>query len=145
MRWSEIWSAEHEPSESQIREFIGTNLWDDLNAHLQQTYNIRPKLFYSDCSMQDGIWKGWSIKYKKGSKALCTLYPKQGHFLALIPIGLREMNEVELLIPTCTEYTQNLFKQTVFGHTGKSLAFDVTDESILRDIKSLITIRVTAR
>jgi len=63
-----------------------------------------------------------------------------------MPIGLREMNETELLTSLCTdnftEYTKNLFEQTVTGHNGKSLAFDVTDENILHDVKNLIAIRV---
>ena len=145
MLWSELWGDEHEPSDYQIKEFVDTPLWDDLANHLQQTYNVKPKLFYSCCSMQNGLWKGWNIKYKKSGKSLCTLYPKQGYFLSLVPIGLREMNEAELLMPLCTEYTQNLFKQTVCGHNGKSLAFDVKNENILHDVKKLIALRATSR
>jgi len=142
MQWSELFNNELEPLDSQIREYVYTPLWDNLDNHLQQTYNVQPKLFYSCCSMQEGMWKGWNVKYKKSGKSLCTLYPKQGYFLSLVPIGLREMHEAELLMPLCTEYTQNLFKQTVSGHNGKSLAFDVRNEDILRDIKKLIAIRV---
>jgi len=60
----------------------------------------------------------------------------------LVPIGLGEMAEAELLMPTYTKYTQNLFRRTAAGHTGKSLAFEVKDESILQDVKKLITIRM---
>jgi len=145
MQWSEIWDNGHEPTESQIQEFVDTPLWDNLTKYLQQTYNVKPKLFYSCCSMEKGLWKGWNVKYKKSGKSLCTLYPKQGYFLSLVPIGLREMNEAELLMSLCTEYTQNLFKQTASGHNGKSLAFDVKNESILNDMKNLIDLRVTSR
>ena len=61
--------------------------------------------------MDGGYWKGWNVKYKKSGKSLCTLYPKQGYILALMPVGLREMNEAELLMPSCTQYTRTLFEQ----------------------------------
>jgi len=145
INWSELWDKESEPSGSQIKEFIDTCLWDDLGNYLQQEYNVKPKLSYSGCSMDKGNWKGWNVKYKKSSKALCTLYPKRGYFLALLPIGLREMGEAEILISTCTEYTQNLFAQTVSGRNGKSLAFEVKSEDVLLDMKKLIAIRVASR
>jgi hypothetical protein len=50
------------------------------------------------------------------------------------------MSEAELLMPLCTEYTQELFKRS--GGTGyKSMAFEVRDESVLHDVKNLIEIR----
>ena len=142
MQWNEMFGLAHEPSNHQVKEFVDTHLWDDLDDFLQQTCNIRPKLFYSNCSMDKGIWKGWNAKYKKSGKSLCTLYPKQGYFIALMPIGVREMNEAELLMPLCTAYTQNLFKQSAFGRNGKSLAFEVKNEGTLKDIKKLIAIRM---
>jgi AraC family transcriptional regulator len=145
LQWSELFGKEHEPSDSQIKEFVDTPLWDDLDNHLKQTYNVKPKLFYSSCSMQQGMWKGWNVKYRKSGKSLCTLYPKQGHILSLVPIGLREMTEAELLIPICTEYTQNLFSQTTTGRNGKSLAFVVDNEKVLHDMKELIALRATSR
>jgi len=143
--WSELFNGEREPSESHIEEFVNTPLWNEFVGYLQQSYNIKPKLSYSECSMDDGSWKGWNVKYKKSGKALCTLYPKRGYFRSLVQIGLREMNEAELLMPLCTEYTQNLFKQTVFGRSGKSLAFDVKNADILNDMKELIALRVTTK
>ena len=145
MQWSELFNADHEPSDIQTKEFVGTSLWNDLTDYLQKTYNVKPKLFYSNCSMENGLWKGWNVKYKKGGKSLCTLYPKQGYFLSLVPVGSREMTEAELLMPLCTEYTQNLFKQTTSGYHGKSLAFHVKNESVLSDMKSLLELRSASR
>ena len=141
MQWSELFDAENEPQDSQVKEFVNSPLWDGLDGHLRQEYNVKPKLAYSNCAMDAGLWKGWNVKYKKSGKSLCTVYPKQGYLLVLLQVGLREMNETELLMPTCTEYTQNLFNQAVVGHIGKFLAFDVQDENVLDDIKKLIAVR----
>ncbi|MCL2696988.1 MAG: DUF3788 domain-containing protein [Oscillospiraceae bacterium] len=144
MQWYELFDKEREPSENQVNEYVDSPLWGKLNDYLKQTYNIKPKLAYSGCAMDKGMWKGWNIKYKKSGKSLCTLYPKQGYILALIPIGVREMNEAELLMPLCTDYTKELFKRSG-GQTGKSLAFEVQDENVLHDMKNLIEIRVKTK
>lgn len=145
MQWSEVYGDGHEPLNSQIKKFVDTSLWDDLANHLQQTYNVEPKLFYSCCSMDKGFWKGWNVKYKKSGRALCTLYPKQGYFIALITVGAKEIAEIDLLIPLCDEYTQDLYSRTEFGTAGKSLAVEVRNENILRDVKNLIALRNGSR
>mgnify|MGYP005779037109 CR=1 FL=1 len=145
MQWSELFDDEHEPLDNQIKEFVDSPLWDDLANYLHQTYDIHPKLFYSRCSMQKGFWKGWNVKYKKNDKSLCTLYPKQGYFIALIAVGSKEVVEADSLIPFCDEYTQNLYSQTKFGTVGKSLPVEVTNESILCDVKNLIALRAGSR
>jgi len=89
--------------------------------------------------------KGWNIKYRKGGKSLCTLYPMQGYFIVLAVIGEREINEAELLMPLCSEYTQNLFKQTISGYSGKWMMIDVKKPAVLNDVKNIITLRVSRR
>ena len=139
--WNEVYDANNEPSGSQIIEFVKTPLWDDLDSYLKQKYNIQPQLFYSNCSMDKGYWKGWNVKYKKSGKSLCTLYPKDGYFLALIPVSAKDLDEAEILIKLCDKYTQDLYHQTKSGNTGKSLAMEVKNKKILADLKSLVALR----
>jgi len=142
MQWNELYGSGNEPTESQIREYIDSPLFEDLDIWLRQTFNVKPKLFYSNCAMDKGLWKGWNVKYKKSGKALCTIYPKQGYILSLVPVGEREMTEAELLMPLCTVYTQNLFKTSASGRSSTSLAFVAENEDVLHDMKSVITLRV---
>ena len=139
--WGEKYGKDNKPTEKNISEFVSSKLWNELNNYMRETCNITPQTAYSGCSMNAGIWKGWNVKYKKSGKSMCTVYPKQGWLLVLIPIGLKEIDEAELILPLCTKYTQNLFKQAVLGRNGKSLAFEVKNEDILNDIKKLIAIR----
>lgn len=124
MQWSELYDSEHKPSDIQITEFADTPLWNDLTTHLQQTYHVEPKLFYSCCTMQEGFWEGW--------------------FAALINVGAKELVEADLLMPFCDVYTQDLYKQTKSGRFGKSLAVEVTNHTILRDAKNLIALRINS-
>ena len=144
MHWYELFDREHEPSETQIREYIDTSLFDDLDAYLRHTYKVKPRMAYSNCGMDKGLWRGWNIKYQKGGKSLCTLYPKQGYLHLLLPVGMRDMDEAEVMIQSCTAYTQDLFNHTVCGHNGKSLAFEVNDEAVLEDMKIMIGLRVSS-
>ena len=140
--WSDLFDSENEPSVSQIKEFVEAPLWDDLDNFLQKTYAVKPKLSYSSCNMDKGFWKGWNVKYKKSGKALCTLYPKNGYFMALVPVGAKEITEADLLIPTCCEYMQNLYNSAKGGAAFRSLAIEVTKVEILNDMKKLIGLRV---
>lgn len=143
MQWNELFGKEHEPPNAQIADFVATPLWDDLAEYLQKTYNIKPKIEYSGCAMDGGIWKGWNVKYKKGGKSLCTLYPKQGYFLSLITIAEKDAAEADLLIPLCCDYVRVLYNQARFGKNyGKMLGLEVTSEEILRDMKELTALRV---
>ena len=144
MQWYELFDREHEPSDVQIREFVDTPLFDELDGHLRETYKVKPKLAYSGCVMDGGMWKGWNIKYQKNGKSLCTLYPKQGYLKLLVTIGARGVNEAELLMPMCTTYIQSLFVQSDF-HGSRYLGIDLRDESVLHDVKSLIEIRAKTK
>lgn len=138
MEWFSMYNQETEPTLSQISEFIDNSLWQDINSFLQDNYGIEPKIEYSVCSAQ----RGWNIKYKKNGKSLCTLYPMEGYFIALVVVGKKELTEAEFLLVICSEYTQNLYKNTSLYNGSKWLMMNITDEKILDDMKELIKIRV---
>ena len=142
--WNDLYDREHEPSEAQIKEYVNTPLFEELDSHLRQTYKVKPKVAYSGCKMDGGAWQGWNIKYQKSGKSLCTLYPKQGYLLLLITIGVRGVNEAELLMPMCTEYIQNLYKESDF-HGSKYFGIELRDEDVLRDVRNLVEIRAKTK
>ena len=142
MNWSELYHSENPPTDKDIANYIGNNLWLELNIYLKETYPVQPKMTYSNCSMDKGIWKGWNVKYQKSGKALCTLYPRQGLFLTMVVVGAKEMTEAELLMPLCCEYTQKLFNEIPVHMGGKYLMMSVTDGDILDDVKKIVALRV---
>ena len=142
MEWYELYGKETPPTNEQIEDFIESPLWRELHNDLCEAYAVKPKVEYSNCLMDQGVWKGWNIKYKKSGKSLCTLYPRQGYFIAMIVVGAKEAVEADLMIPLCDSYTQNLYHQTKVHMGGKWLSMEVTSESILRDVLNLIALRV---
>lgn len=137
MDWNTLYSKEKSPSMEQVTEYINNSLWTDFNNRIQSTYRIRPCMEHSRCSMQ----AGWNIKYKKGGKSLCTLYPMQGYFIALVVVGSRELTEAEFLMPQCSDYVQTVFKNTKTGNGQKWLMLDVRDREIMDDVFRLINLR----
>ena len=137
MEWNLMYSIGKKPTWNQINEFINNTLWTDLNSRIQMNYQIEPIIEYSRCSMQSG----WNIKYKKSGKSLCTLYPMSGYFIVLIVIGNREMQEAEFLIPQCSSYVQDMFKNTKTGQGQKWLMLDVRDQETIDDVFALISLR----
>ena len=136
--WHLLYPGERAPSAEQIADYIQNPVWQALNHHLQRAYDTAPTVAYSGCSMQPG----WNVKYKKSGKSLCTLYPMQGYFIALVAIGPKEMPEAELLILTCSAYTQALFADTKTWQGQKWLMIDVKDEDTAKDVIDLIALRV---
>lgn len=138
MEWYKLFEESKQPTFEDINNFIRNDLWQTLNAYLQDTFKVGPKLTYSKCSMQ----KGWNTKYQKGGKSLCTLYPMEGYFIALIVVGKKELEEVEMMMPLCCEYLQDLYASVDIFNDSKWLMINVTKQEVLEDVKKLIHIRV---
>ena len=91
----EMFDKDVQPAESEIEDFVGTELFTDLHNHVCERYNVKPKMAYSNCAMDNNIWRGWNIKYQKSGKSLCTIYPQQGYFLVLVPGKSFEVKNAE--------------------------------------------------
>ncbi|MBO0450867.1 DUF3788 domain-containing protein [Candidatus Enterococcus murrayae] len=141
MQWYELFHEDIEPTDRQISDFISNPLWQELSEYLIQTYAVKPKRAYSGCSMGEGYWKGWNIKFKKNGKALCTAYPKQGYFVAMVSFSAKELDDANALVSMCCEYTKNKYQNAKSSKLGKSISFEVTDQNILQDIKELAALR----
>lgn len=93
----EVFNKETQPTESEITDFVGTELFTDLDNYLCDSYKVKPKLAYSNCAMDNNVWRGWNIKYQKSGKSLCTIYPQQGYFLVLVPGKSFEVRNVDIV------------------------------------------------
>ena len=138
MNWNEQFSRDQQPQLSQIAQYIGLPLWDDLCAYVEQTYAVAPHVEHSVCSGAPG----WNIKYRKSGRALCTLYPARGYFTCLVSVGTAEATEAEMILNTCTEYLRELYGRAKPFNGSRWLMVDVTDAAILEDAKRLIALRV---
>ncbi len=143
--WNELFGSDRIPTFEDIRAYIGEAMpvWDELVIYIEETYKAKQQLDYSKCSAQPG----WNVKYKKSSKSLCTLYPMPNYFIALVVVGAKEEDEVELAMRAgvFSEYVKELYQKTAFSAMGRWLMIEVKHKDILKDIKALISIRLTSR
>jgi len=142
MNWDEKFNEDNVPSKEDIGAYIKETrpIWDELTAYIEETYQVKAQSAFSKCPMQPG----WNIKYKKGGKALCTLYPMASYFIALVVVGPKEEDEVKTGIEAglFTDYLKELFYKTSYSAMGRWLMIEVRDKTVLNDIKELLGIRV---
>ena len=139
--WSETYNQDTQPSFKDMDRFINSELWLQLNLVLQRDYNVIPTIQYSKCPSQ----KGWNVKYKKSGKALCTLYPMNNYFIALVVVNGKMEPEAEILIQECCAYLRDLFEKTSSSCGGRWLMIEVKDQNTLEDTLKLIKLRVITR
>ncbi len=140
MTWCELYQSDNMPSFDDVEHYIGRGgtLWTELLSYIEKTYRVQPKMTYSKCAAQPG----WNVKYQKSGKSLCTLYPMNDFFIALVVVGTKEETEVELLLGMLTPYVAGLYRRTSFSCGGRWLMIEVKDKAVLNDVKLLTNIRV---
>ncbi len=140
MDWNEMFDAATMPSDEDIRRFLecAEPLWGELTSWLEDSYRVRPQMAYSKCPGAPG----WNVKYRKGGKSLCTLYPMAGFFIALVVVGAKEESAVEAVSESLTPYVRDMYRGTPAASFGRWLMIRVTNRLVLDDVRDLIAIRV---
>ena len=111
--------------------------WLSLTQHIESDYKAKPQIAYSVCAAKPG----WNLKYKKSGKALCTLYPEPESFTALVVLSAGDMDQFELMSPTCTDELKQLYDKTKLFNNTKWLMICVTNDAVLDDVKKLLALK----
>ena len=83
-------------------------------------------------------------RYKKGGRNLCTAYPEAGSFSVMVVIPAGQMAEADLLVASCSAYTQKLYQDTEPFQGSQWLMLRVDTPEILADLLKLIACRARA-
>ena len=128
----------HIPSEYEMSNYINNELWDKFCEFIRSNYNVNPKFEFSKCSLEFG----WNIKFKKGSRTLCTVYPRENYFCVMIVIGKKEKEQFENILHSFCIEIQDIYKNTRECNNQKWLMIDLEDEDIkYEDVKKILNIR----
>lgn len=122
----------------QMRLRVSDKKFDDLCQHIYETYGVEPFIQYSSCTMMPGD----NLKFRKGSRALCTVYPSDGGFCAMVSIGRKQQDAFDQIFGTLTDQVQAVYRQASPMQGARWLMIDVTDEAVLEDVKTLIALRM---
>lgn len=128
----------HSPTLDEIGTYIQNPVFQKFCSEIKDAYKCTEKIEYSCCSMEPG----WNVKFKKSGKSLCTLYPRESYFTAMIVVGRKEKESVEEILPECTSRLQELYEETKEGNWQRWLMIDLEDhDSMYHDVLRLIKIR----
>lgn len=133
-----------EPGFEDICGYIGGKAegrWRILKRHIEENYASKPETAYSVCAGKPG----WNVKYKKGGKALCTLYPEKEGFIALVVLSGADMEVFEAVKKDYTAYVTELYERCKPFNNTKWLMISVSDDNVLEDVKRLLKLKTSKK
>lgn len=139
--WTQLFPMDRKPSVEELDQYADNPLWPELRQYLKDAYGAEPRMDYSRC----GLEPGWNVKFKKGSKALSTVYLRPGYVTAMVSVAPKDEDAAEGVLLTCTEYTKALYRNTASSKMGRWLMIDLTSPEVLEDLKALLALRVKPR
>jgi hypothetical protein len=137
-RFTRMLDKEHKPTEEEIEAFIGTQgseAWREVKRFVEDNYAIQPETtFY-------GKKYGWTVRYRKSRKTLCSLYPEKGAFTVLIVLGRKESEKVLTIRDALSTKVNELIGTTAQRHDGRWLWIRVTTTKDADDVKKLLRVK----
>jgi len=128
----------HKPTEEEMLRFIGEpakEAWSEIREFIEGQYDLVPEtVFY-------GAKYGWTIRYRKGGKTLCSLFPENGGFTVLVVLGKEESEKALAMTHELSSRIRTLLKNTEQSHDGRWLWIRLLTISDTSDIKKLLQIK----
>ena len=125
----------HKPSEEEIESFVGEQAkeaWQEIRKFVESHYDfISETVFY-------GAKYGWTIRYRKSGKTLCSLFPEKGGFTVLIVLGKKEAEKALSIQNELNSKIKELLSGTEQLHDGQWLWIRVLTAKDTDDIKKLL-------
>lgn len=135
-----IQNQSEEPTLNQIinnmNEYTKYN-FENLLSFLEETYSASPFIAYSKCSGMPG----WNIKYKRGSKSFCTIYPDREYFTVLVVLNQEGIDKVMENKNQYTSYFIDLIDKSGGLNGSKWLMVCVDDNEVLQDVKRTLVFK----
>ena len=122
------------PTEDEIENTIGENsvLWFEMCKYLEENYDFAPELVYY------GKKYGWTIRYRKSGKTLCSLFPEKDAFAVLVVLGMKEVEKTHSMIDKLNSEVRTLFENTEQLRDGRWLWIRVLTKDDIESIKLLL-------
>jgi len=138
MQYERMLDKEHKPSQKEILGYLGDRAgeaWMDIISFLGSHYDFLPEVDYG------GSQYGWSIRYRKSGKSLCTLYPEEGAFTILIVLGKKEVEQFEEYTNEFSTKLVELFTSARQFHDGRWLWIRILDKSDTESVRRLLIMK----
>lgn len=137
MSYERMLNKERKPTKAGMLKWVGKRVmfWSDMRKYLASCYNHKPEIsFY-------GKKYGWSVRYRKSSKTLVTLFPECGGFTVLVVLGKKEVAKAEAVFDKLSMRVQKLFRETKQYHDGRWLWIRPSSKADIKSIKLLLNVK----
>ena len=128
------------PTEEEMVSFIGERAkeaWLEIRQFLEDSYDLVPEtIFY-------GKKYGWTVRYRKGGKTLCSLFPEKGGFTVLIVLGKKESEKALSIRDELSSKIHKLLGDTEQLHDGRWLWIRLLTTNDTEDVKKLTSKKKT--
>ena len=136
MNYERMVDDKHQPTEKEILKTIGqTAAWLDLRQYIEENYNFAPELVFY------GKKYGWTIRYRKSGKTLCSLFPENGAFTALVVLGGKEVEKTFSILDRLSPDVRLLFENAKQLRDGRWLWIRVLTNSDVESVKLLLNVK----
>ena len=136
--YKRLLNKEHKPDKAEILKTLGNTTgaaWNDLQEFLGTYYDFVPETkFYASKY-------GWTVRYRRSGKTLCSLFPEGGAFSVLLVLGAKEAGNAMLILNEFSAGLQKIIMDTEQFHDGRWLWIRVLAIDDIDDIKKLIKIK----
>lgn len=124
-----------EPTREEIDAALGASAshWQALLDFIETSFAIPPVFSFG------GKNYGWNLWYKKGGKALTTLYPQKDHFIAQVVLGKEQVEKALAL--ELDEKVSRILRETPQFHDGRWLFIPVMSETDAADVEQLLLVK----
>ncbi|SDY11899.1 Protein of unknown function [Evansella caseinilytica] len=126
------------PDEEELCKLMGDGIyeiWTCIIQFMKRNYTL-------DKQWRDGGKTGvYELKYRKSSRTICTLYPKESGLCVLIIFGKAEREKFEQSRADFSKYINDFYDETHQYHDGKWMLFDVENMRTAEEIQKLIAIK----
>jgi hypothetical protein len=126
---------QHQPTREEILEVLGPSraAWESLEETIAQNYRVKTDFgFY-------GKNYGWALRFRKGGKALLSLYPRQDGFT--VQIVLNEPGVQRALEGVLGENARRAIEFANLYPEGRWLFIRIDTDEDIDDVRRLLEIK----
>ncbi len=135
MSYERMIDKDHQPTDRDILKTIGdTAAWLELRQYIESSYDFAPELV-------DYGKYGWTIRYRKSGKTLCSLFPEKGAFTALVVLGKKEAEKALSMMDQFNATVRKLYNDAEQLRDGRWLWIRVRKQSDINSIKELLKLK----
>lgn len=129
---------EKKPTDADLKKAIGRtySCWKKLSEFTYQSYAAAMENWNFS-----GDKYGWSFRISDKKRALIYLLPRDGFFKVAFVFGQKATDEI--LSGDIDETIKTELKNAKVYAEGRGIRLDVKDQSMLKDLKKLISIKIS--